>query len=67
MYCDTCKHWSRRNATSGTCELIDTFPSTSNPATSIQVNAYADDDSNLHIAVVTGSEFYCAGYVDKSA
>jgi hypothetical protein len=60
--CSTCVNWSRRNKDEGLCEGIDLWSQTSDKRTSAHINLFADDDSNLHMNLITGCDFSCSNY-----
>lgn len=56
--CKDCRFWE-----DGVCDMVDTCGVAAKPETLFQIEAWADDDSNLGAKLRTGPDFGCIHHV----
>lgn len=63
MLCKDCKFWKQQSIDSGICDRITHCNIPKNR--SFEIDASADDDSNLQTELVTAPEFGCVNFEKK--
>ena len=67
MYCKNCAFWTpniykQKNQIKGECDAVHSIMTDKNPEITFEIEATADDDSNLSAELITGCNFGCVHF-----